>query len=444
MNILITTLSLIKLRNFSCQSYVCEDGNPETGWFTNEAPGRYLIRRLYDTAYTLFDRIILLASKECVNNRFTTEQLEKALEENTHLSAEEKEKRRAYFREKLEGRTTVEYYMDVMTALMREQDPDRYALMFGGERKNTLPGHAAGMAEAPEDLLQIINVDEPFSQDLIDRVLHTADNPFEAGVFMDYTGGNRVQAFIGMMVLRCLDEAGFRVHTVAYSDINSRPFRVRDITGDYRMMDGVIATARLQEEKRREEGKGSLREDAKLTASRQKMVVDYQSFGGREEDIKDYARPSRTDRPFFFLSYAHRDMLFAQTLIKHMQQAGIRIWYDEGIKPSADWERTLRQKIRECRGFLYLVSDNYWASPNCINEIEWADASAQETPGGKIFVHVFLGDGKVPEDIRKKDASWEKDQGIMWKKYRTMDALVRKILETEYIEEMMENDGRLY
>ena len=71
-------------------------------------------------------------------------------------------------------------------------------------------------------------------------------------------------------------------------------------------------------------------------------------------------------------------------------------------------------------------------------------ASAQETPGGKIFVHVFLGDGKVPEDIRKKDASWEKDQGIMWKKYRSMDALVRKILETEYVEEMMENDGLLY
>ena len=76
--------------------------------------------------------------------------------------------------------------------------------------------------------------------------------------------------------------------------------------------------------------------------------------------------------PFLFVSYAHKDKAQVYPLINQLHDAGIPIWYDEGIPPSTKWLETIASKIDTCACFLVFLSNNAVQSENVKNEIIYA------------------------------------------------------------------------
>ena len=334
-DILIVTLSLIKSGNFKKESYANDEG-PIEGCFTNEAPTKYLIRKLYNQRYTFFSKIIILASQECMEDRITID--------GTCI----------------QKMTTLEYYKNMALHYMRELNPTIYADQFPTK-------------ELADYLFSVVNIaDKKVGTDLMKVFRNKVINPWSANVYMDFTGGLRKESLIGMMVMRCLEAAGYSVRSVIYSyhrrnvndenDVN----QIIDMTGIYRMYDSVIAKSMLEDK-----AYSGIREGKQLILKRQGM--DYFSpdeYGGTEDDVSDFAKVYEGTKPFIFLSYAHKDMLLAQSFLKNLHKRGVnRIWYDQGIHIGEKWKAVLKDRSEQCEFFIALITPTYLESEWCMNEL---------------------------------------------------------------------------
>ena len=118
MNILVVTMSLIDPRKFQEEIYLVDGEDAVKGCFTNEAPCKYLTRKLYHQAYTFFDRVIVLATKEC---------REQVIESADPV---------------INGRTTTAYFEQMLLSYMEKMNPDQFQLYFPTkkERKDILHG----------------------------------------------------------------------------------------------------------------------------------------------------------------------------------------------------------------------------------------------------------------------------------------------------------------
>ena len=81
--------------------------------------------------------------------------------------------------------------------------------------------------------------------------------------------------------------------------------------------------------------------------------------------------------PFVFVSYSHQDASMVYPEIDNLFQMGCRVWYDQGIKPSSDWNEELANAIQRCRLFLAFLSPHAVASEHVRNEINYAASHAK-------------------------------------------------------------------
>lgn len=75
---------------------------------------------------------------------------------------------------------------------------------------------------------------------------------------------------------------------------------------------------------------------------------------------------------YIFVSYAHRDGEKALRIIRLLQQQGVKVWYDNGIRAGSEWRAELESKIKHCGYFVSLISANYFKSKNCTRELGYA------------------------------------------------------------------------
>jgi hypothetical protein len=78
------------------------------------------------------------------------------------------------------------------------------------------------------------------------------------------------------------------------------------------------------------------------------------------------------DAPYVFVSYAHKNSDAVYAHITRQHNGGIRIWYDEGIDPGADWSDEIASAHVNADVFLVFISDAAVASPNIRKEIVFA------------------------------------------------------------------------
>lgn len=98
------------------------------------------------------------------------------------------------------------------------------------------------------------------------------------------------------------------------------------------------------------------------------------------------------NEPYIFISYSHRDITEATEIITQLQSAGYRVWFDEGIDPGTEWDEFIAEHIKSCAYFVSLVSQNYLASSNCKDELNYA--RDLDKPRLLIFLQdVQLADG---------------------------------------------------
>lgn len=77
---------------------------------------------------------------------------------------------------------------------------------------------------------------------------------------------------------------------------------------------------------------------------------------------------------YLFVSYSHQDRDTVFPILRKMQLAGYRIWYDEGINGGENWRKILASKIQDanCREFLLFSSGHAVSSPHVRAEINLA------------------------------------------------------------------------
>ncbi len=103
--------------------------------------------------------------------------------------------------------------------------------------------------------------------------------------------------------------------------------------------------------------------------------------------------PYKGDRPYIFISYAHKDSHLVWPIVQQMQNDGYRVWYDEGIDPGTEWDENIARHVADCDYFIAFLSKNYLASENCKDELNYGRDL------GKHQLLVYLQPVRLPQGI---------------------------------------------
>lgn len=113
----------------------------------------------------------------------------------------------------------------------------------------------------------------------------------------------------------------------------------------------------------------------------------------------DYFKPYEGEKPYFFVSYSHRNSETVLEVLQNLRRRSFRLWYDEGIPAGSDWPQNIRQHMADCGVVLFFQSETALTSPNCLNEIRAAYAA------GKRIYRIRLDDSRpnsIWEAVLKK------------------------------------------
>jgi hypothetical protein len=73
-----------------------------------------------------------------------------------------------------------------------------------------------------------------------------------------------------------------------------------------------------------------------------------------------------------FLSYASQDARAAQRICDALRAAGVEVWLDKSeLRGGAAWDRQIRERIRDCRLFIAVISANTEARDEGYFRREW-------------------------------------------------------------------------
>ena len=75
-------------------------------------------------------------------------------------------------------------------------------------------------------------------------------------------------------------------------------------------------------------------------------------------------------------------------------EAGVNVWYDEGIDPGSEWPDEFADSISRCKALLFFASPDSVASRNCNNEIQYA------RDHDKPIVLVYLEQMELPPALQ--------------------------------------------
>lgn len=120
-----------------------------------------------------------------------------------------------------------------------------------------------------------------------------------------------------------------------------------------------------------------------------KMAVGF----GVQDSVSD-------DRPYIFISYAHKDSAVVLPAIKALQDKGYRIWYDAGIRPGMAWSDYIADHVRNAALVIAFMSEHAIASPHCLSEIRYAFNK------GRPMLTVMLDQSQMPSGLDMQLSQW--------------------------------------
>jgi len=97
--------------------------------------------------------------------------------------------------------------------------------------------------------------------------------------------------------------------------------------------------------------------------------------------------------PFMFVCYAHSDSEIVYTDLKQIHDAGINLWYDEGIQAGSSWRAEIATAIKGATKLIFFISEASLKSSHCLREIDYALGHDIE------IVPVYLDDVSLPGEL---------------------------------------------
>ena len=102
------------------------------------------------------------------------------------------------------------------------------------------------------------------------------------------------------------------------------------------------------------------------------------------------------DKPYIFISYAHKDTETVLPIISRLQRDGYRVWYDEGIAPGSNWDEYISSHLDRSCNVLSFLSEAYVRSQNCKDELALTRAK------GKPVNIVYISDVQLSPGLRMR------------------------------------------
>ncbi len=132
--------------------------------------------------------------------------------------------------------------------------------------------------------------------------------------------------------------------------------------------------------------------------------------------------PYDGNKPFIFISYSHRDSDIVWPIIGQMIKNGYRVWYDDGIDPGTEWDEFIATKIAECGYFIGFISDNYVASDNCKDELNFARDQVENR------LLVYIKDTSLPKGMEMRLG---RIQAIHWYTFKNEKQFFSKLYSSK-------------
>ena len=142
----------------------------------------------------------------------------------------------------------------------------------------------------------------------------------------------------------------------------------------------------------------------------------------------DYSRLTTYDRdkPYIFVSYAHKDSETVVPIIRALQEHGYRIWFDLGIEAGTEWSNNIAAHLKGCAAFVVFASRNCVQSENCLDEI--AFAKAHQKPSLMIFLEDNVA---LPEGTEMQTARFQR---MFRTRHHTHETFIQKICEATMLD----------
>ena len=98
--------------------------------------------------------------------------------------------------------------------------------------------------------------------------------------------------------------------------------------------------------------------------------------------------------PYLFICYAHEDSATVYDEMFWLHEAGVRMWYDDGVRVGTVWRRVLAEALEGASGLVFMQTVQSVKSEFCLNEIRFA--LDEDKP---VFV-VTLEASRLPAELR--------------------------------------------
>ena len=128
------------------------------------------------------------------------------------------------------------------------------------------------------------------------------------------------------------------------------------------------------------------------------------------------------NRPYIFISYAHKDSDTVLPIIERLQKDGFRVWYDEGIAPGSNWDEYISDHLDQSACFLGFLSRAYVKSHNCKDELSLS--RQKRKPMNLVYI----------DDV-------ELSSGLKMRYGRIQALFFHNLSETEFYEKLYQTDA---
>lgn len=125
------------------------------------------------------------------------------------------------------------------------------------------------------------------------------------------------------------------------------------------------------------------------------------------------------EKRYVFISYAHKDTKRVTELLSLMTEAGISLWYDQGIDPGSEWDDNIAMHIEKCGCMVAVISHNYLASDNCKDELKFARDRKKD------ILIIYIDECELPSGIALR---LNRSQAIFMYKYASKKAFFQTLI----------------
>lgn len=142
----------------------------------------------------------------------------------------------------------------------------------------------------------------------------------------------------------------------------------------------------------------------------------------------DFIRPYEGTNEYIFISYSHRNIPLVYDIMKKLDSAGFRMWYDKGIPLTSDYANDIARHIANCTVVVIFHSPESASSDFCQNEIHLA-CDLQ-----KPILQVFLQQTTLAAGIQLRLNRYQSINFYDYVNAKSLNEFYRKIFSTKVLQ----------